>query len=61
LVAIAGMVVAFAIAAIGNTRALYLAEPLPVRVSPRLAPRPSTPAPCVRGGGPVATLMERAL
>src|SRR6266513_1080333 len=61
LVAIAGMVVAFAIAAIGNTRALYLAEPLPVRVpSPRFAPRPPSPAPCARGGGPAATLMERA-
>jgi archaetidylinositol phosphate synthase len=52
LVAIAGMVVAFAIATIRNTRALYLAEPLPVRVpSPRLAPRPASPAPFTRGGG----------
>jgi hypothetical protein len=49
LVAIVGMAVAFAIAAIRNTRALYRAEPLPVRVpSPRLA-------------SAVTTLMERAL
>src|SRR5438876_2281230 len=43
LVAIAGMVVAFTIAAIGNTRVLYLAEPLPTRAPPRLAPGPTPP------------------
>src|SRR5439155_88782 len=42
LVAIASMVVAFTIAAIGNTRALYLAEPVPTR-APRLAPGPTPP------------------
>jgi archaetidylinositol phosphate synthase len=43
LVAIVGMVAAFAVGAIRNTRALYLAEPLPTRAPRRLAPGPTPP------------------
>ena len=51
LIAVAGLAVAFAVSAVRNTRALYLAEPLPCRAMP--------PAAFERAAGPSGVLRLR--